>query len=205
MPKIQAKAGASLADQYDVLGSIAGVDELLSKDVSLVHEMGEVLLSERMGTSILQMSTAALVADTNFEITTTTLPDTPTRIMAIECLSLAGDINEIARAAVTLQDPSSGREFVIWSFDETNDTEQSVFWSDNGAARSAVNFMLPSINFAPLLLMRMGVLDDMPTLNFTGRSAAVVGTTVVARVMLYFASPSGGPAGATVGLPIPSW
>jgi len=38
MSRIQTRAGESLADQYDTPGSVAGVEELLSRDVGLFHE-----------------------------------------------------------------------------------------------------------------------------------------------------------------------
>jgi len=59
MGKILSRAGTSLADVYDVEGSIAGVDQLLSEDVNLVHEMGSTIFNERLTGAISPVASAA--------------------------------------------------------------------------------------------------------------------------------------------------
>ena len=82
MPKILAQAGISLADVYDVEGSIAGTDELLSEDVSLVHEMGGHMMSERCRSFVVTLATGDQIQNANFAATGGLIPDSPNRIHA---------------------------------------------------------------------------------------------------------------------------
>jgi len=74
MPKVLAQAGSSLADVYDVEGSVAGVETLESRDVSLVHEMGATIFSERFGEILFQLSTGALAQSVAWNINITLEP-----------------------------------------------------------------------------------------------------------------------------------
>jgi len=75
MPKVLGQVGVSLADAYDIEGSIAGVDELVTRDVSLTHDMAATIFSERVSTAIRRSATAALAQNTLFDRGPTRLRD----------------------------------------------------------------------------------------------------------------------------------
>jgi len=203
MPKILTRAGESLADQYDTQGSNVAVDELVAGDVSLVHDMGQVLLSERMELQFLQISADDVSQDTNFNTTHAAVPDTPTRLLQIAMI--ANQSARVLRSALYLQDQNTEKEIPIFTWDSGSDSQTSVMWSDDGAA-VATAWMLRATTLMPQqLLMRTGVLHGMPSMIMRGRTTSFGAGTVTLRCLMIVARPSGGPSGATVGLPIPSW
>jgi len=203
MSRIQTRAGESLADQYDTPGSVAGVEELLSRDVGLFHEMGNTLLSERMELQILQISGDTISQSTNFSAVHASVPDTPTRLLSVAMIATAS--GRVLRAALFIQDPALGREIPIFAYDATEDVETPIQWSDNGAALNTAILLQGSNPMLQQLLIRIGQLHTMPSLILRGRTEGFGSGTVNLRCLMLVARPSGGPAGATVGLPIPSW
>lgn len=208
MAIIQTKAGESLADQYQVAGSSVEITELRDKEgINLSHDMGAVLLSERMELQNRQISAEAVAQGVNFEETFTApgLADAPSRLIAIRMI--ANETARILRATLMLQDPQSGREVPLFAWDSAADAEVVVLWSDNGAARAGDFLLAPviAVTILPVLLVRMGALHTMPNLILTGRTEAFGAGTVTLRCLMTIAAPIAGPTGATVGLPIPSW
>jgi len=203
MPKILTRAGESLADQYDLQGSNVSINELVAGDVSLVHDMGEVLLSERMEIQFLQISADAVGENTTFGVTHAAVPDTPTRLLQISMI--ANQSARISRSALYLQDQNTEKEIPLFTWDSGSDSQTSVMWSDDGGA-VATAWMLRATTLMPQqLLMRTGVLHGMPAIIMRGRTSGFGAGTVTLRCLMIVARPSGGPDGATVGLPIPSW
>lgn len=213
MPKIQTRAGESLADQYDTPGSVAGVEELLSRDVGLFHEMGNVLLSERMQSEILEITGAAMGASVSFDWVTEVsrpLPKTPTRIFQIAIV--ASRAATIARAALYISDPgpqfdgtSTAREIPIFAFDYALDVETPIQFEDGGDAEATWYLLRSPTPMLQQLLVRIGALHTMPDIVLRGETLGSFSGVVYVRALILLASPSGGPQGATVGLPIPSW
>lgn len=68
MGKILSQAGRSLADQYDVEGSIVGIDQLLSNEIPLVHEMGATLFSERFRFQMFQARSNPTGQNSNIDL-----------------------------------------------------------------------------------------------------------------------------------------
>ena len=93
MAKILSKSGDSLADVYNVLGSVAGIDELQSKDVNLVHEMGATLFSERFSSEMVLIDTGGAAQNVTFDVVTT-FPET-TRILGVQLV--ATDATRVAQ------------------------------------------------------------------------------------------------------------
>lgn len=117
MVKILSKSGDSLADQYDVEGSVAGIEQLVSREVSLTHDMAATLFSERFSTFIRATSTAAIGQSADFAAVMASLPNVPTRLLAI---AVTTDFTgRLTRACVNLRDPTTPREIPIWVFDAT--------------------------------------------------------------------------------------
>jgi len=111
----------------------------------------------------------------------------------------------VLRAALFIQDPALGREIPIFAYDATEDVETPIQWSDNGAALNTAILLQGSNPMLQQLLIRIGQLHTMPSLILRGRTEGFGSGTVNLRCLMLVARPSGGPAGATVGLPIPSW
>jgi len=116
MPKILSQGGVSLADQYDVQGSIAGIEELESREVTLVHEMGKTLFSERIG-STFRRSTVTFTQSIPFIIPITNFPANVTRILGVQVF--ASDVDDVDDCQVSVTDPinTGGQDFPIWVFD----------------------------------------------------------------------------------------
>jgi len=207
MTKVLGQSGVSLADSYDVEGSIAGVDELLTKDVNLVHEMGATMQSERLQSFIVLGTSGALNQSTAWAVAIGGFPDSINRILAITVI--ATESARVTAASVAIEDVPGTREIPIWTWDITNDLEVVCRW-DLGAGvlqdtqlRPAGGVQLPS------LVMRLGVSKDMPVLIFRGTTEAFgAGTVTVDAVALIARPNTGNPAAGEPsghGLPLPSW
>jgi len=199
VPKILSQAGKSLADVYDVEGSIAGIDELLSKDVALVHEMGQTIFSERMSSRIIATSTGAISQSSVIDTEIPNLPMTPFRIHGIN-LTDAGS-NTIARLSniVVVLVSSDGIESIVWMWDGSVETQRM-----EGNVKAV---LMPEIGFATML-PSLGMGGDQPAtvpqLFARGNTPAFgAGTVNIAiRTHITFSQLEGV---SSVGLPIPSW
>jgi len=118
MVKILSQAGKSLADMYDVVGSIAGIDELVSSEVSLVHEMGATLFSERFRTAFRIVGTGLMTQNFNFESFVDTLPEGISRILGV--VVLTDDSTRISTLQVSLQGPVALSDFPVFVWDNPN-------------------------------------------------------------------------------------
>jgi len=203
-PKILSQAGDSLADIYDVKGSIAGIENLESRDLPIVHEMGATVFSERFSTEILRISSAAQSQSDDWGTLLTGLPDTVFRVQGVRVFV---DVTaRVTLASLAMRDPVTARETPIWSWDDANDGETSVRFSDDGAATGVSIFLQP----APgnVQLPKIGAGDQQPQrvngLIFRGTTPAFGAGTVeaVALVDIAFAQIGGV---SSRGLPIPGW
>jgi len=128
MVKILSQGGRSLADMYDVRGSIAGIDELESREVSLVHEMGATLFSERFRTAIRRVSSGNILQNTNFDLVITNLPTSISRLLGIAVISdVAARVDHVAASVRTT---NGDREIPVWAFDGSSVSARFV---DDGA------------------------------------------------------------------------
>jgi len=203
MPKIQAQAGSSLADVYDVQGSIAGIDHLDTHELPIVHEMGATVFSERFGTSISRIETGDIAQDTNFDIANSNFAAVPSRILAIVVFSDAAA--RIQRVTLSPRDPIAGREIPIWHYDGVTNFG-TMRMSDDGAA--VANFeVLQPVQSQLFLPNFFGGDDQATTVNdliMRGRTTGFGAGTVFCRALIYlaFARLAGV---SSRGLPIPSW
>ena len=117
MVKILSQGGRSLADMYQVAGSIAGIDSLETRELPIVHEMGAVLFSERFRTTIRRVATGDMAQNTTASPAITTMPASITRIVGIQVYS--DDESRVLAAAVSLQAPDNTQDFPIWVWDGT--------------------------------------------------------------------------------------
>jgi len=138
MVKILSQSGRSLADMYDVAGSVAGIDQLETRELPIVHEMGATVFSERFRTTIRRMPGAATAQSTDISITLANLPESIARILAVQVLS--DDASRIAHAVVSSLDATTGQEIPIWVWDGTFETGRVL---DNGTT-AVFDILTPS-------------------------------------------------------------
>lgn len=117
--KILSRAGASLADIYDVVGSISGLETLESREVTLAHEMGATIFSERFQTTFRRMHSGDVLQSTDIDLVLSTLPAAPTRLLALTVVTL--NQSRIANVAVSVRSPLAvTQEIPIWAWDKVN-------------------------------------------------------------------------------------
>lgn len=208
--KVLAQAGFSLADIYDIEGSIAGIDHVDTHEVHLSHEMGGTVFSERLQSFILLGRTGDVAQNTNFDVDIAgDLPVAISRILGV--FVLADTVARVNHACISISNNITGREMPIWSWDDADDGETQVRYVDDGEA-AAVFFGLrqTGINRLPTLLTQIGSDKSMPRIFLRGATLGFGAGTVETIALVHVAVPSPGtpvPAGApsSFGLPIPGW
>jgi len=205
MPKILSQAGISLADSYDVEGSVAGVENLDANNVSLVHEMGQTMFSERINSFLARTSTAALNQNVAFNLTITPVHNLPQRIYGI--FIKVDTAARVANVQVSITDTIRLYEIPIWTWNSAVDTEMAIQWDDEGFAIGAAIQLRSLQNLLPYMLIRMGPQAIMPDISIRGLTSAFGAGEVTVVATVLFARPVGGlPAGvSSAGLPMPSW
>jgi len=207
MVKILSQSGMSLADVYNVQGSIVGIDQLEPGEIQLVHEMGATIFSERFGTAIRRSATAALLQSTAFDLTLVDFSNTVARLLGVTVFA-AGPASRVANATVSVRSVGDEREIPIFNFDAAVDDETTVRMQDNGGAVSDFILMRPvaSLGNMPTFLhgAEQKFLPGVGEVVFRGTTTAFGAGTVVIRVLLYLAVLTGG-SPSNRGLPIPSW
>ena len=200
MGKILSQSGISLADMYDVQGSIAGIDELVSNDVSLVHEMGSTVFSERVSTAIRKVSVTGVLQSASFAPFIADLPASARKILGIQVsVSMAG---RLANAVVSVRDPVGLREFPIWAWDATNTSTLRV--DDAGVTDTIFLNRDLQFQYVPLLMLSSEFPLNIPHLVLRGTTTAFGGGTLDLSLLAHIAFTV--QAGvSSFGLPIPSW
>jgi len=199
-PRILSQAGKSLADVYDVVGSVAGIDELHSREVHLSHDMASTIFSERMASRILQDSTPTTTQSDDFDSEILLLPATPFRIHGITIFN--GTLNTVARLAnlvIVMRDELNTNDTIVWMWDGTVEIQRL-----EGAAKEV---LMPEIGFAGCL-PSIGMGGDQPATvgqMFARGDTLAFGAgdiTLGIRTHISFSQLEGV---SSVGLPIPSW
>lgn len=203
MPKVLSQSLVSLADMYDVEGSIAGVDQLVSEEVSLVHEAGATMFSERLSSAIRRRATAAIAQNTNIGEVITDLPLEPSRILGIQVMNAGSTtVARVASLNVTLRD-TGGREQMIWMWDGTVEVQQVV---DDGAAVAAFEVLRPEPTFNLIPNFRVGAFAPQSVADLAMRGVTTgFGAGTVTLVLLVYLAFAADAAVSSFGLPIPSW
>lgn len=206
--KVLSQSGISLADIYDVEGSIVGIDQLDVSEVKGVHELGATIHSERLVSWLVVGATGGIAQNTVFESVITNFPDSIARILG---MSVFTDVAaRVTHASVAIRNQDNDREIPIWVWDTADDREQGFEWSNDGAAVATfvhLSVLNPSM---PQLLTRMGSNGLMSEVVLRGLTAGFGAGTVQTIVMLQIARPNptliptpGEPS--SHGLPIPGW
>lgn len=204
MVKILSQTGNSLADIYDVEGSIAGIEQLETRELPIVHELGATAFSERFSTILLTAVSGAVLQSVGWSALVAGLPSHVCRIIAVRVF-----IDVTARldiCSLAARDPVSGREIPIWAWDSATDPEITVRFSDDGAGPAATQFLQPAQanTQLPHILAGVGQPQPVSDLMFRGISSAFGAGNLNATVLVYVGFTAVGGLSSR-GLPIPSW
>ena len=202
MVKILSKSGDSLADIYDVEGSIAGIEQLETRDLPIMHEMGATVFSERFNTRIFRIASAARAQNVAFTVEIATLPETPCRLLGVQCI--ADDVTELTRFAVTARDPTLQQDIPVWAWDGSNSVPirltDLTLEADFDLLTPALGFNVPTF---------MGGREQqgpmVSSVTITGLTAGFGAGTTRASALLLMAFPLRDINISSKGLPIPSW
>lgn len=201
--KILSQAGISLADTYDIQGSIAGLEELDATSVKTVHEMGATIFSERLSGQILRAEPAAMAQSTSTSAALANFSAVATRILGIQVLvDVTARMLRCAVVARAVRAPI--QEIPIWVWDATN--EDSITMSDDGAGPANKIFLRPSATYTanPTLLIGSNQPVIVDQLVMRCSSNAFGAGTVTPTMIVYVAFAGLGGLSAA-GLPIPGW
>lgn len=200
MVKILSQAGTSLADIYEVVGSVAGIEQLETRELGIVHEMGATVFSERVDFFLGRIITGPIAQNVDFDLSVTEVPNTPTRLLGLALLADAGV--RILNAAVFLRQTPT-REMPVWAYDGSNFLD--VRWSDEG---SIGNFDLllgsPAVAMIPSFTGGSTQRRSVDEIILHGRTTGFGAGTVSLTGLFYLAAATD-PTNISYGLPIPSW
>jgi len=204
--KVLGNAGKSLADIYDVDGSIVEIEELDSAQVKVVHELGGPIFAERIEGHILTASTAAIDQSLNFAATISGLAKVP--MMRVLGVMVSVDTTaRIANCAVSLRGQAQAgalaQEIPIWVWDGTN-TDAVRHFIDDVLADALVLRPEAVYSNQPNIMIGFPQPVRVNSIACRGSTSAFGAGDVTITLMAYLAFPAA-PALEGGGLPIPSW
>jgi len=205
MTKILSQSGKSLADVYDVEGSIAGIEQLETRDLPIMHEMGGTVFSERFQDRIFRIPTGAILQNADFRIQLDTLPETPARLLGIQVI--ASLPFRVVKCAVLGTDPTVSQDIPLWVWDAAGALTEEVNMEDVTVGNDFA-LMIPhaSANIFPSFAGGREQQDNMvSSLTLTGTTTAFGGSTTEITALCYLAFPRRDGSVSSLGLPIPSW
>jgi len=198
--KILSQSGRSLADIYDAEGSIAGIDQLETRELPIVHEMGATVFSERFVTSIRRMASGALAQNTAISLALATLPSTPTRLLGVAVISDVAA--RVDRLAISLRDPGATNEIPVWVFDGNS---TPIEFADAGAGTATFDLLGAQQVFTPSFVGGNGQPGRMVSdIAVRGDTTGFGAGDVFVRVFLHIAFAAAGGV-SSFGLPLPGW
>ncbi len=204
MVKILSRAGVSLADTYDVEGSIAGIEALESREVTLVHEMGRTIHSERMSGVIRIITTGVRLQNITFAVVLTDLPAGIFRILGVEMFADVAGRLTMAQVSLAADIPN-GQEIPLAIWNIAADRETGIRVNLGGGATTVVSLQstaprptLPTLGVGDGQLQRTDILSLRGITSGFGAGDV----TVTALIHIAFARLGGV---SSLGLPIPGW
>ena len=208
--KILSQAGVSLADVYDVEGSVVGLENLDVSDIKGVHDLGPQIHSERLIVFNLIADSTALAQNVDWDVELAGFPDSINRLLSISVVVDVGA--RVNLCSLAIREPDTLADHLIWIWDSSDDLETNVRWSNTGGTVANILALRPITNVlggAPTMIGRTGTTQAMPSLFFRGRTLGFGAGTVQAQCLIQVMRPDvGNPApGApsSHGLPLPSW
>ena len=204
MAKILAQAGVSLADIYNVVGSIAGIEELITREVHPFHEMGHTIFSERVSADIIRATSGDILQNVDFDVVLDELGEVPSRLLGVCVLTDA--VARLNYAQISVRDPTTEREIPLFVWDN-NEESMVVRIQENGAALTNWDYLATALGGGagvPSMLFSTAQPLDVNEIAFRGRSAGFGAGTVEVVALLYQAGPQLKGLSSR-GLPLPSW
>ncbi len=204
MVKILSQSGDSLADTYNVVGSVAGIEQLETRELPIVHEMGATVFSERYS-----RFTRAIVSGDTLQTAAwdVIVDDLPAGIFQIYGIRVRVDVTaRVNFCSVAARTVLTGREIPIWAWDSTSDGEIDVRWSDDGAGASAQLFLQPAVANVtlPYFMAGVGQRQQVRSIAFRGVTTTFGAGDVEATLFLDLGLTHVGGISSR-GLPMPSW
>lgn len=203
MVKIQGQSGSSLADTYDVAGSVAEIEELVSEQVIVVHEMGATIFAERLRSEIRDLTSGAVAQNLGIDVIFADLPAVPWRILGVVVFVTA---DRVDHCSLNFRDPVAGREIPFWYWDSAVDRVDDVRFSEPAGGTADQLVLTPTNRPWSLPTFNTG---DTPTqavsqISLRGQTDGFGAGTVTTRALIYLAFPRAGGLSSR-GLPVPSW
>ncbi len=205
MVKVQSQSGNSLADQYDVQGSIAGIEQLETRELPIVHDLAPVLFSERLGAAVRRVTSGDILQSTAFDLLLTDLPAGISRIVGLSVIT--DNPARVADCIVTIQQDDGDREIPIFIWD-SNEDSVSARIIDDGAAATSFAFLTSNLNLTHLPTTLVGTSQPrrMSRIALRGVSTAFgAGTVVVTALLHILLTHLGGDVPSNRGVLVPSW
>lgn len=207
-PKVLSQAGNSLADIYDVEGSIAGIEQLESRELPIMHEMGQTVFSERFSTRVIRAVTGNMLQTVTFDLVLNAAsgdeapPGIPARLLGVTALTDAA--NRLQTAMIAVREPVSGREVPVWAWESTGSIVVRIRENDGAAAN--LDLLLGDFIFQMPVFVGG---TEQPTFTseiaFRGLTQTFGAGTVDLFFLLYIGVADPGVVPSSRGLPIPSW
>lgn len=205
MPKILSRAGITLADLYDIKGSQAPVNDLLSEDVHLSHEMGSTIFGERFSGVLTVLSTGAIAQSTAFDVALPNPPRFTSRILGISVL--ANNAGRTSRAQVSVATALNDQDQILWSWETGagNDVARGIRAVGFGVGASTFSQLVPGdAQLTPQFQIGTEQPFEVASLHFRGNSSGFGAGTVILEATIFQGFPSLRGV-SSKGLPIPSW
>jgi len=204
---ILGQAGKSLPDMYDVRGSQVDIEELDAHVIAAVHEMGAVINSERMGSSVVLLDDDAVLQSADV-LATVALDAGITRIL--NCFVYTDVAGRLSDVSVWLQNAAGTREVPLFVWETTVDDELPIRLNNDGAIGGFIAYrptsFYPSL---PMLAFGAGQRAQMPTLVMRGQTpgfgAGEVDIHAVVQIVSADVTGTGTGAPSNIGLPLASW
>ena len=200
MVKILSQAGISLADMYDVEGSIAGIDDLETRELGIVHEVGATVFSERFRTTFRRFVSAATAQNQNINNLFSNMPEGVSRILGVQVF--ADDGTRIANCSVSLRNPVSLQDIPIWIFDVGN--IDPVRFLDNNID-TTIDLLHPVVGASLPNFVTLGQAEDeMQQIDIRADTTGFGAGTVVLTALITLGFTFTGGVSA-FGARVPSW
>jgi len=200
--KILGRGGTSLADLYDVEGSIVGVERLDSEEVKTVHEMGATIFSERLGGQIHRMAVGNIAQSTSWD---GVLDFTAPFVRILNVIVISNQAARVQDMVVSLNDPG-GSDLPIWAWEtgSGDDREQQarIELAGTVAVRTLYRTGEP---YGPSMLVGPTQTIVVAGLRFRGITTAFGAGTVSPIALIMTGSPALTSLPDARGLPVPSW
>lgn len=203
MPKILGQSGISLADMYDVEGSVAGVERLNSEEVFTTHDLASTIFAERYSERIVTVDTGDVAQSLTIAAAVSDFPAVAIRILAIQVLTET--VSDLSRVAVMARFATGlvDQEIPIWVWDGSSSIVVRIV---DGGTQANHTFLIPdpTLTMLPSMLTGADQPEQVTQLVLRGLHGAFgAGTNKTSlRVLVGFAGAGGL---NSRGVPFPGW